>query len=99
MAKTNKWFDKFLDSFETGQYQGQYGYLKKWQYKNLMDTARRNNWKMVTSRQLDVFMSNIKMQRATWEQFGTYETDAVKCEITVSNTTGFATIRITHKAS
>lgn len=97
MAKANAWFNKFLGSFESGQYQAQYGYLKKWQYKNLMDTARRNNWKMLTSRQLDVFMNNIKMQRATWEQFGTYETDDVKCEIRISTQTGFATINIMHR--
>ena len=96
--KENTWFNKFLGSFESGEYYGQYGTLPKWQYANLMKLAERNQWKMVTRRQLDVFLGNIKMNRSTWEEFGNYETEEVKCEITVSTQTGFATIRIAHRA-
>lgn len=92
-----KWFDGFLESFDSGVYHAQYGWIKPWQYKNLMKTAEINNWNMISQKQLDVFLRNMKIKQSTWEEFGKYENDSKIVNISISTHTGFTTITISNK--
>lgn len=92
----NKWFSEvFLESFEPGRYHAQDGWLEPWQFKGLMKLAEANHWKMLSSKQWDVFRRNINLKWSTWEEFANFETKTKKVSIRVSNKTGFVTIDIT----
>lgn len=56
MKRVNKWFtDVFLESFDSGVYYAQDTWLKKWQYAQLMELAKANNWNMLSPKQWEVF--------------------------------------------
>jgi len=89
-----KWFDKFLQSFDRGEYHGLACRVKPWQYKNLMATAEDNKWRMLSQKQVDVFLRNIPMNHSVWENFGCYKNGDVNVNVRVSVQTGFVSINI-----
>lgn len=94
--RSSAWFtDKFLESFEPGKYHAQEGRLKPWQYKGLMELAESNKWQMLTPKQWDVFRNNVLFDHGTHEEFAHFQTKSKRVSITISNATGFVTIRIT----
>lgn len=93
--RSSAWFtDKFLESFDYGEYHAQEGRLKPWQYKGLMELAESNKWKMLTPKQWDVFRNNVRFDRGTYEEFAHFRTKSRKVSITISDATGFVTIKI-----
>lgn len=92
--KINKWFSDFLDSFTGSEYHAQQGRLKPLQYKNLMALVEANHWKMLSSKQWDIFCKYLNFTRSTWEEFANFKHNERVFNIRVSNTTGFVTIKI-----
>ena len=92
--KINKWFSDFLDSFTESEYHAQQGRLKPLQYKNLMTLVESNHWKMLSSKQWDIFCKYLDFTRSTWESFTNFKHNERVFNIRVSNTTGFVTIKI-----
>ena len=98
--RKNKWFyETFLESFETGRYHAQDGWIKPWQYKNLMQLAESNHWNMLSTKQWEVFRRNVLFDRSAWEEFANFETDTKIVKIRISNQTGFTTIDILEKST
>lgn len=89
-----KWFDKFLQSFDKGEYHGLMYRVKPWQYKKLMETAESNKWRMLSQKQVDVFLRNMSIEHSLYEDFGHYANDDVNVDIRVSMRTGFVSINI-----
>lgn len=91
----NRWFKEvFLESFEEGRYHAQDGWIKPWQYKNLMKLAADNHWKMLSQKQLDIFLRYAPLNRSTFEEWADFETDTKRVKIRISNHNGFTTIDI-----
>lgn len=98
MKKLNKWFaEVFLESFDEGEYHAQDGWLKPWQYKGLMNLVEVNHWKMLSSKQWDIFRKYAPWETATYEEFANFETETKVVKISVSRSTGFVTINIYEK--
>ena len=92
--KINQWFSNFLDSFRESEYNVQTTRIEPWQYKNLMTTAERNHWHMLTEKQWSVFEKNINFESGTYEMFANFKHKGRTFEIRVARATGFATIKI-----
>lgn len=92
--KINKWFSDFLDSFTESEYCAQEGRLKPWQYKDLMNLAESNHWRMLSGKQWDIFRKYIRFEMGTYEEFANFEHNSRKFAIRISNSTGFVTIKI-----
>ena len=90
----NDWFSNFLDSFTESEYHAQQGRLRPLQYKNLMTLVESNHWKMLSSKQWDIFCKYLNFTRSTWEEFANFKHNERVFNIRVSNTTGFVTIKI-----
>lgn len=98
MRKLNKWFTEvFLESFGVGEYHAQDSWLKPWQYKGLMNLAEVNHWKMLSSKQWDIFRKYVPWETAIYEEFANFETETKTVKIRVSRSTGFVTINIYEK--
>ena len=89
-----KWFDGFLQSFEAGEYHGLACRVKPWQYKGIMKTAEDNKWRMLSQKQVDVFLRNMPIEHSVWADFGHYDNADSKVDIRVSTQTGFVSIYI-----
>lgn len=92
--KINQWFSDFLESFTGGEYNAQTTRIKPWQYKNIMTTAERNNWIMLSEKQWGVFERYIHFENGTHEIFANFKHNGRMFKIRVSRATGFATIQI-----
>ena len=98
MRKLNRWFaEVFLESFDAGEYHAQDGWLKPWQYKGLMNLVEVNHWKMLSSKQWDIFRKYVPWETATYEKFANFETETKAIKIIISRSTGFVTINIYEK--
>lgn len=92
--KINKWFSDFLDSFKESEYHAQEGRLKPWQYKGLMKLVESNHWRMLSEKQWDIFCKYIRFEEGTYEKFAKFVHNGRKFAITISDSTGFVTIKI-----
>ena len=92
--KINKWFSDFLESFTRPEYYAQTTRIKPWQFKNLMGTAERNSWNMLSTKQWDIFEKYIKFESSAFEMFANFKHNGRTFNIRVSRDTGLATIKI-----
>lgn len=93
--KINQWFDNFLDSFKEHEYFTlDLINMPAWQYKNMVNTAKENNVKMLTSKQWEIFRKYIKFENGAYEKFSNFIHKGRKFRITISDKTGFCVIKI-----
>lgn len=92
--KINQWFSDFLDSFKEFEYNYQTTRITPWQYKNLMDLAKRDHWNMLSGKQWGIFEKYIKFESGTYEYFANFKHNGRTFKISVSRKTGLATIKI-----